>query len=193
MNRRRRPSVSPHLPVPERWRGRGSRSLILTGVVLVWGLPRFKDPVNAATTLKWPKSASLHNRVNSGRGDHRPSHAHTGRTEKPAVAEFAPVTATGSAVFVAAVLGGLILGLRPARLVADAGRDGGPPPPSDRGTIYRDASARFRDAEPRGWTWSWGWRSPGPGRRSTRSAGRLLGWLGVALTGSDTVEQRPVR
>ncbi len=31
-----------------------------------------------------------------------------------------------------------------------------------------------------------GWPSRGPGEAFTRSSARLLGWLGVALTGSDT-------
>ena len=155
---------------------------ILTAVVLVWGIPASKKRLDDATTIKWP-IPGLHERISRGEAvTGHPSPLPLDR--EPAVADLAPVTATGTAVFVAALVSGLILGVRPTRLVGLFG-----------GTIRRliPAIAAIYAMLALGFVT----RSSGMdvvlGLAFTRTGatfypvcGALLGWLGVALTGSDT-------
>ena len=156
--------------------------VLLTGVVLIWGTPRFKQAIDAATSTKWP-IPGLHERV--ARGEAITGHAlPVAADREAAIADLVPVSATGSAVFVAAVASGLILGLSPGRLARMLG-----------GTILRLVPAIKAIAA----MLALGFVTRGSGMdvvlglAFTRTGatlypvcGALLGWLGVALTGSDT-------
>ena len=129
----------------------------------------------------------LHDADRPGAGRaHRPPRADPRSDREKAVADIVPVSSTGSAVFVAAV----DLGLDPggsARCRHGGGCSGpgrGPPGPGHRGD-RGDAGARVRDQG------VGDGRGPRPGIHPDRSLALsglrdLLGWLGVALTGSDT-------
>ena len=172
-----------HPPLPARSVARAWLPFaILTAVVLVWGLPRFKDPVGAATTVKVP-IPGLHLRV--ARGEAVTGRATpTPKDREEAVAELAPVTATGTAVFAAALIGGLVLGLRPARLARMLGATVVRLLPAI-GAIYAMLALGFVTRSS-GMDVVLGLAFTRTGATVYPVCGALLGWLGVALTGSDT-------
>jgi lactate permease len=166
--------------------------LILTVFVLLWGLPAIKNALNRATTPSFavtlpdgkPRPGPpgwdlpmLHNRV---------------YRDKPVVREAAPeaarydfnwLTMTGTAAFLAALVSGLLLGLRPARLFK----------------LFFATLHRMRFAVLAivcmlglGYVTRYSGMDAVLGLAFTRTGwlfpffGTFLGWLGVALTGSDT-------
>src|SRR5207247_797154 len=82
---------------------------ILSLLVLLWGLPTIKGALNRATTPVW-NVPLLHNAVT------RAAPVVTKLTPEPARYDFNWLSATGTACFVAAILAGLVLGVRPAQL-----------------------------------------------------------------------------
>jgi lactate permease len=164
---------------------------ILTVTVFLWGLPAIK-PLGTPAVKEWldvytswkPAMPRLHEQVAKGQ-------AVTGRaTPDPkldlekATLEFVPVSSTGTAVFTAAILSGLLLGVRPgamARVFA--------------GTLARmvPAIAAIVSMLALGFVTKYSGMDAVLGLAFTRTGatlypifGTLLGWLGVALTGSDT-------
>ncbi|MDQ3010540.1 MAG: L-lactate permease [Acidobacteriota bacterium] len=166
--------------------------LILTVFVLLWGLPAIKNRMNRATT---PSFA-----VTLPDGKPRPGppgwdvpllHGQVFR-DKPVVADRAPeaarydfnwLTMTGTAAFLAALVSGLLLGLKPTRLVR----------------IFLATLKRMRFAVLAivcmlglGFVTRYSGMDAVLGLAFTRTGwlfpffGTFLGWLGVALTGSDT-------
>jgi len=149
---------------------------ILTLFVFLWGVPDFKAMLDGISIVKFPL-AGLHNEIVK---------------VPPVVAKAAPegavytlnwLSATGSGIFLSAILGGLLMGYGPGALARIYAR-----------TIWRvryslltivvmlslgyltryaglDATLGLAFAHT-------GWAYP--------LFGTLLGWLGVALTGSDT-------
>ncbi|APW62297.1 L-lactate permease [Paludisphaera borealis] len=163
---------------------------LLTVMVLIWGLPAIKSLGTTATKdwldARWswkPEVPVLHLQVAKGR-------AVTGRaTPAPAdlekaVLDVVPLSATGTAVFAAAVLSGLLLGVSPgsqARILAK--------------TVVRMIPAIFAILcmLALGFVTKYSGMDAVLGLAFTRTGpllypifGTLLGWLGVALTGSDT-------
>ncbi|HEY7181073.1 MAG TPA: L-lactate permease [Blastocatellia bacterium] len=165
---------------------------VLTVFVLLWGLPSIKNTLNRATT---PSFA-----VTLPDGKPRPGapgwdvpmlHNHVFR-DRPVVADRAPeaarydfnwLTMTGTAAFLAAIVSGLLLGLSPARLFK----------------IFGDTLKRMRFAVLAivcmlglGYVTRYSGMDAVLGLAFTRTGwlfpffGTFLGWLGVALTGSDT-------
>jgi lactate permease len=101
-----------------------------------------------------------------------------------AVLDIVPVSSTGTAVFVAAILSGYLLGLGPAQLAMTLGR-----------TIVRlvPAMAAIFCMLALGFVTKYAGMDAVLGLAFTRTGpilypifGTMLGWLGVALTGSDT-------
>jgi lactate permease len=166
--------------------------LILTIFVLLWGLPAIKNSLNRATT---PSFA-----VTLPDGKPRPGppgwdvprlHNHVYR-DKPVVPAPAPeaarydfnwLTMTGTAAFLAALLSGLLLGLSPKKLAQ----------------LFGHTLKRMRFAVMAivcmlglGYVTRYSGMDAVLGLAFTRTGwffpffGTLLGWLGVALTGSDT-------
>ena len=169
---------------------------LLTVMVLIWGVPAVKRAFDAKTVADLPilgptpvqvswkwEIPGLHERIFKGE-------ALTGhRTLDPAdaekaVADLVPISSTGTAVFIAAILGGLFLGVRPGRLLVMLGR-----------TTLRlaPAIAAIVSMLALGFVTKSSGMDVVLGLAFTRTGatwyplfGTLLGWLGVALTGSDT-------
>src|SRR5438132_11973525 len=149
---------------------------ILSLTVLVWGLPAVKGAINRATqhVVDVPL---LHNAVT------RAAPVVTKLTPEPARFDFNWLSATGTGCFVAAILAGLVLGLGPAQLAK----------------IFWHTLKRMKLAVIAisfmlglGYTTRYSGLDAVLGLAFTRSGwfypffGTFLGWLGVALTGSDT-------
>ena len=115
---------------------------LLTLAVLFWGTPAVKKWMDAHTTWKI-ELARLHLKVAKGE-------AVTGhKTPEPkdrdtAVLEIVPVSATGTGVFLAAIISGLFLGVSPATMAATLAADGAPDGPGVRRDLLY-AGARVRD------------------------------------------------
>ena len=149
---------------------------ILSLTVLVWGLPAVKGAINRATTPLWDVPL-LHNAVT------RAAPVVTKLTPEAARFAFNWLSATGTGCFVAAILAGLVLGLGPAQLAK----------------IFWSTLKRMKLAVIAisfmlglGYTTRYSGLDAVLGLAFTRSGwfypffGTFLGWLGVALTGSDT-------
>ena len=150
--------------------------MLFRSFVFAWGIPAVKTWLDGLSILKFPL-AGLHNEI----AKMPPVVAK--QALEPAVYTLNWLSATGSGILVAAVLGGLMMGYSPLALVKCYGR-----------TIWRvrwslltiavmlalgtltkysgiDATLGLAFAHT-------GWAYP--------LFGTMLGWLGVALTGSDT-------
>src|SRR6266540_4071257 len=166
--------------------------VILTVFVLLWGLPSIKNTLNRATTPSFavtlpdgkPRPGPpgwdvpmLHNRV------YRDKPVVADRTPEAARYDFNWLTMTGTAAFLAAIVSGLLLGLSPARLLK----------------IFGETLKRMRFAALAivcmlglGFVTRYSGMDAVLGLAFTRTGwlfpffGTFLGWLGVALTGSDT-------
>jgi lactate permease len=165
---------------------------ILSCVVLVWGLPRVKLAMNRATTPSFKVMLAdgharpgppgwdvpyLHNAV------YRSAPAVLTPTPEAARYDFNWLSATGTGCFLAALVSGLLLGLSPLRLMK----------------IFWRTLVRMRLAMVAisfmlglGYVTRYSGLDAVLGIAFTRTGwaypffGTFLGWLGVALTGSDT-------
>jgi len=165
---------------------------ILTVFVVVWGLPRVKNAMNLATTpafkvitaegkprpgppgWDWP---GLHNSVS------RAVPVVKKPTPEAARFDFNWLTATGSGCFLAAIVSGLLLGVGPGRMMKVF-----------RHTLYRlrFAIIAMTCMLGLGFITRYSGMDAVLGLAFTRTGslfpffGTYIGWLGVALTGSDT-------
>jgi lactate permease len=165
---------------------------ILSVLVLLWGLPTVKLAMNQATTPAF--------KVTMPDGKPRPGaagwdwpylHGKVFRTapvvQKPAAEgarfDFNWLTATGTGCFIAAILAGLLLGLRPGKLLQIFGK-----------TLVRlrFAIIAMTCMLGLGYVTRYSGMDAVLGLAFTRTGwffpffGTFIGWLGVALTGSDT-------
>jgi lactate permease len=149
---------------------------ILSLTVLVWGLPAVKGAINRATTPVWAVPL-LHNAVS------RAAPVVAKLTPEAARFDFNWLSATGTGCFIAAIIAGLALGVRPVQLAK----------------IFWHTLKRMKLAVIAisfmlglGYTTRYSGLDAVLGLAFTRSGwfypffGTFLGWLGVALTGSDT-------
>jgi lactate permease len=163
---------------------------LLTITVLLWGTPAIKSLGTPAVKdwldarLSWkPEVPALHLKI--GRGE-----AVTGHPDplpqdlEKAQVELVPLSSTGTAVFLAAVLSGCLLGVSPRRQVR-----------LFAGTVRRmvPAIAAIVCMLALGFVTKYSGMDAVLGLAFTQTGrglypvfGTLLGWLGVALTGSDT-------
>ncbi|HTQ62981.1 MAG TPA: lactate permease LctP family transporter [Candidatus Solibacter sp.] len=154
---------------------------ILSIFVLCWGIPTFKNAMGKATT---PAFASggwevpyLHKAV------YRAQPVVAQPTAEAARFDFNWLTATGSACFLAALLSGFLLGLKPPKLLQIFGR-----------TLFRlrFAILAMTCMLGLGFVTRYSGMDAVLGLAFTRTGwffpffGAFIGWLGVALTGSDT-------
>jgi lactate permease len=165
---------------------------LLSVTVLVWGLPEVKrwmepkpdEAKGRPFLVSWsPAMPRLHQAVAKGQavtGHASPTDADREDARLPIV----PVSSTGTAVFLAAVVSGLCLGLSPARLLGLFGK-----------TLKRlvPAMVTIFAMLALGFVTRYSGQDAVLGLAFTRTGpvlypifGTLLGWLGVALTGSDT-------
>ncbi len=155
--------------------------VLLSLFVLAWGLPSIKRTLNTWTTPAFDKKGwevpLLHNAVS------RDVPVAPKVTPEAARYDFNWFTATGTGCFLAALLSGLLLGLSPADLLR----------------IFRRTLVRMRFAVLAiscmlglGFVTRYSGMDAVLGLAFTRTGwlfpffGTFLGWLGVALTGSDT-------
>lgn len=155
---------------------------VLSVFVLLWGLPQVKNPLNNYTTPNWQANKGwnmpvLHNAVQ------RDAPVVTKPTPEAAKYDFNWLTATGTACFLAAIVAGLLLGMGPIRLLRIFGH-----------TCYRMRFAMVAISAMLGlgFVTRYSGTDAVLGLAFTRTGwffpffGTFLGWLGVALTGSDT-------
>jgi len=149
---------------------------ILSITVLVWGLPVVKGAINRATTPIW-NVALLHNAIS------RAAPVVTKLTPEAARYDFNWLSATGTGCFIAAIIAGLVVGVKPVQLAK----------------IFWHTLRRMKLAVVAisfmlglGFTTRYSGLDAVLGLAFTRTGwlfpffGTYLGWLGVALTGSDT-------
>ena len=156
--------------------------LLLSVTVLVWGLPAVKRAMDAGRPWKW-EVGGLHLKI--ARGEALTGHSPpTEKDLEKAEADIVPVSSTGTAVFLAAVVSGFLLGLGPVSLLRMLGATVVRLIPAIA-TIAGMSASGFRGRRRRARTSSSAWRSRGQ-PVALPDLCTLLGWLGVALTGSDT-------
>ncbi len=150
--------------------------LVLSIMVFVWGLPQAKAQLNA---LSKPEFAvpGLHLNVM------RTTPVVAKPTPEKAIFEFNWLSATGTALFLASIVSGLLLGQSPLKLLSLFGR-----------TLHRTAISLLTIAVmlALGYTTKYSGLDASMGLAFASTGwlfpffSPLLGWLGVALTGSDT-------
>ena len=149
---------------------------ILSLFVFLWGLPAVKGAINRATTPVWDVPL-LHNAVT------RAAPVVTKLTPEAARFDFNWLSATGTGCFIAAIVAGLLVGMGPTQLAK----------------IFWHTLKRMKLAVIAisfmlglGFTTRYSGLDAVLGLAFTRTGwlypffGTYLGWLGVALTGSDT-------
>ena len=150
--------------------------LILSVLVFVWGLPQTKAALDGISIVRVPVPA-LHNLVQ------RVPPVVVRPTAEPAVYNLNWLSATGSGILVAALAGGFVMGYRPRELAR----------------VYLETLKMVRHSLltiaamlALGFTTRYSGLDATLGLAFARTGvlypffGTLLGWLGVALTGSDT-------
>ena len=155
--------------------------VMLAAFVLLWGLPSIKNAMNLATTPAFERGGWDVPVLNLSVTRAAPV-VTTPEPEK-AKFDFNWLTATGSACFIAAILAGLMLGVAPAELGLLFWR-----------TLYRMRFAVLAISFMLGlgFVTRYSGMDAVLGLAFTRTGwlfpffGTFLGWLGVALTGSDT-------
>ena len=154
---------------------------LLSATVLVWGLPAVKARM-VDQSWKW-KVPGLHERV--VKGEAVTGHAEpTEKDREKAEADIVPISSTGTAVFLAAVLSGLILGVSPLRLARMLGATVARLVPAIAAILAMLALGFVTKASGMDVVLGLAFTRTGPILYPV--FGTLLGWLGVALTGSDT-------
>jgi lactate permease len=160
--------------------------LILSVFVFLWGYKPIKDYMNVHTTPAWLTAEGKPNG-----GWNTPLHRKISR-DKPVVPKPTPegakfpfiwFSATGTGCFLAAIVGGLIRGVRPSKLVKVFGH-----------TLFRMRFAVLAISAMLGlgFVTRYSGTDAVLGLAFTHTGwffpffGTFLGWLGVALTGSDT-------
>ena len=150
--------------------------LILSVLVLVWGIPQFAHWMDTKTTINL-RVAGLHNMVE------RVPPVVTTPTPEAAVFTLNWLAATGTGILVAALLAGLLMGLSPKSLVVDFVRTMF----SVRFTVLTIAAMLAL-----GFVMRYCGLDATLGLAFARTGalypffGTLIGWLGTATTGSDT-------
>jgi lactate permease len=149
---------------------------ILSVLVFLWGLPSVKGFLDKLSIFKIPVSG-LHNLIQ------RVPPVVAKPTGEAAIFQFNWLSASGTAILIAAVLSGLVMGFGPLQLVRQYGK-----------TLYKVRFSLLTIAAMMaiGFTTRYSGLDATMGLAFARTGmlypffGTLLGWLGVALTGSDT-------
>ena len=151
--------------------------LILTSLILVWGLPQFKTAADRVLSSKF-QVPYLHNAVQRGARVAPPG-------SKPEAAEYRVnlISATGTGILLAAVVAGCVMGFKPRELAR-----------TYLETLWRVRFSLLTIAAmlALGNVTKYSGTDATLGLALAQTGvcypffGTLLGWLGVALTGSDT-------
>jgi lactate permease len=150
--------------------------IILCAILLIWGTGWFKATVNPVFTWNYPVP-ELHNMIN------KVAPVVAAPTKESAIFAFTYLSFTGTGILIAAVISGLVMGLSPGTIISEYGR-----------TIKLCAYSLVTISA----MLAIGTLTRLSGVDATLGLafaatgvfypffGTLLGWLGVALTGSDT-------
>jgi len=150
--------------------------MILSGVVFVWGLPATKALLDRFALVR-VNVPGLHNLVQ------RVPPVVLRPALEPAVFNFNWLSATGSGILVAALVAGVVMGYRPRELARAYG---------ETLELVRHSLLTIAAMLALGFTTRYSGLDATLGLAFARTGvlypffGTLLGWLGVALTGSDT-------
>ena len=150
--------------------------VILSVLVFVWGLPPVKAALDGWTTVRVPV-AGLHHLVQ------RVPPVVAAAAPEPAVFAVSWLSATGTAIFVAAILAGFVMGCSVGELARAYGRTL---------RLVRTSLVTISVMMALGFTTRYSGLDATLGLAFAGTGvlypffGTLLGWLGVALTGSDT-------
>lgn len=156
--------------------------VLLSVLVFVWGVPKFKAAADGVSAPSW-KMPELHEKIAAAPPIAHPPAAGQAVKAEAAVFRFNWLSATGTGIFASALLAGLLMGYRPKDLVRVYGE-----------TIWRIRFSLLTIAA----MLALGSVTRYSGTDATLGLalahtgclypffGTLLGWLGVALTGSDT-------
>jgi lactate permease len=150
--------------------------LILTALVFVWGIPTVKAALDGLYKLALPVSG-----LDMAIAKMPP--AVPVATPEGAIYVFNPLSATGTAILIAAVIGGLLLGARPGEIVRSYGRALKTVTPSlltISAMLALGYLTRFSGLDT---TMGLAFATTGV---LYPYFGTMLGWLGTAVTGSDT-------
>jgi lactate permease len=150
--------------------------VILSVVVFLWGLPSVKAKLDHISIIKIPV-AGLHNLIL------RVPPVVAKPTPEAATFNFNWLSATGTGIFIAAIIAGFVMGYGPAQMIKQYGK-----------TFYkvRFSLITISAMMAIGFMTRYGGLDATMGLAFARTGmfypffGTLLGWLGVALTGSDT-------
>ncbi len=150
--------------------------IILSAVVFLWGLPQVKGALNRLSAPAFPVPG-LHLQVQ------RVPPVVTAPTAEPAVFTLNWLSATGSAICLAAVLGGLLMGYAPREMLREYWATI---------RLVRASLVTIAAMLALGYVSRYSGMDAILGLAFARTGvwypffGAMLGWLGVALTGSDT-------
>lgn len=156
---------------------------ILTVMVMIWGLPPVKKWLGDHGDFRRPMPG-LHKAVAKGEALSGRATPDPKKDLEDAFLDVVPASSTGTATMIAAIISGLYLGLSPVRLVRMFGH-----------TLWRlrPAMAAILGMLCLGYITKYAGMDAVLGLAMTRTGAglypvfaSLLGWLGVALTGSDT-------
>lgn len=150
--------------------------LILSVLVFVWGLPQVRALIDAASTIRvaWP---GLHNVVS------RVPPVVATSTPEPAIYVLNWLSATGSGILIAAIIAGVTMGYSPGQLARTYWRTL---------KLVRFSLLTIAAMLSLGYTTRYSGMDATLGLTFALTGvlypffGTMLGWLGVALTGSDT-------
>ena len=150
--------------------------VILSVIVFLWGLPSVKAALDKISIIRIP-IAGLHNLIE------RVPPVVVKPTAEAAIFQFNWITFSGTGILIAAVISGLVMGFGPLQLIRQYGK-----------TLYkvRFSLVTISAMMAIGFMTRYSGLDATMGLAFARTKmfypffGTLLGWLGVALTGSDT-------
>jgi lactate permease len=150
--------------------------VILTVIVFVWGLPDTKAWIDKQTlvTIPWPE---LHNLVQ------RVPPVVAQATKEAAIFRFNWLSMTGSGILIASLIAGIVMGFKPLRLIVMYGQTF---------NVVKFSLVTIAAMMSVGYITRYSGLDATLGLAFAQTGvlypffGTLLGWLGVALTGSDT-------
>ncbi len=151
--------------------------IILSGFIFIWGQPRVKEALNGMSTAKF-EIAGLHQQV-----QRTAPVAPSGAAPEAAVFKLEWLSATGTGILIAGLIAGFVMGFAPAKLAR-----------TYLETIWkiRYSLATITAMLALGFVTKFSGSDATLGLALAHTGmfypffGTLLGWLGVALTGSDT-------